>query len=66
VAPAAALEAQAHGLSLKVEAGDVAARVDADRPILTAVVANLLQNAFKFTRPGARSPCAALPPPTSC
>src|SRR4029453_3081811 len=33
-------------------AGDAAARVDADRPILTAVVANLLQNAFKFTRPG--------------
>ena len=52
VAPAAALEAHVHGLSLKVEAGDVAARVDADRPILTAVVANLLQNAFKFTRPG--------------
>jgi signal transduction histidine kinase len=52
VAPAAALEAHAHGLSLTVQAGDVAARVDADRPILTAVVGNLLQNAFKFTRPG--------------
>jgi len=52
VAPAAALEAHAHGLSLKVDAVDVEARVDADRPILTAVVANLLQNAFKFTRPG--------------
>jgi len=52
VAPGAALEAHAHGLSLKVEAGDAAARVDADRPILAAVVTNLLQNAFKFTRPG--------------
>jgi signal transduction histidine kinase len=33
-------------------AGDSAACVDADRPILAAVVVNLLQNAFKFTRPG--------------
>jgi signal transduction histidine kinase len=52
LAPAAALEAEARGLSLKVEAGDSAANVDADRPILATVVVNLLQNAFKFTRPG--------------
>jgi len=52
LAPAAALEADARGITLKVEAGDSAARVDADRPILAAVVVNLLQNALKFTRPG--------------
>ena len=52
LAPAATLEAGARGLSLRVLGGDVAARIDADRPVLTAVVTNLLQNAFKFTRPG--------------
>ena len=52
LAAAAALEADARGMSLNVEVGDSAACVDADRPILAAVVVNLLQNAFKFTRPG--------------
>jgi signal transduction histidine kinase len=52
LAPAAALDAGARGLSLQVEAGDAGVRVDADRLILAATVANLLQNAFKFTRPG--------------
>jgi signal transduction histidine kinase len=52
LAPSAALEANARGISLNVEAGDSAACVDADRAILAAVVVNLLQNAFKFTRPG--------------
>jgi signal transduction histidine kinase len=52
LAPAAALHAGARGLSLTVDPGDAAALVDADRPVLAAVVANLLQNAFKFTRPG--------------
>ena len=28
------------------------AHIDGDRPVLAAVVMNLLQNAFKFTRPG--------------
>ena len=51
LAPAATLEAEARGLSFRVEGGDPDARVDADRPVLAAVVANLLQNAFKFTRP---------------
>ncbi len=35
-----------------MEGWDAGARVDADRPVLAAVVTNLLQNAFKFTRPG--------------
>ena len=52
LAPAAALEADARGISLNVETGDSAVCVDADRPVLAAVVVNLLQNAFKFTRPG--------------
>jgi signal transduction histidine kinase len=52
LAPAAALEAAARDLSFNVEAGNSAAYLDADRPILGAVVVNLLQNAFKFTRPG--------------
>ena len=52
LAPAAALEASTRGLSFHVERGDAGSLVDADRPVLAAVVANLLQNAFKFTRPG--------------
>jgi signal transduction histidine kinase len=52
LAPAAALDAGARGLSFITDPGDAAARVDADRPVLAAVVGNLLQNAFKFTRPG--------------
>lgn len=52
LAPAAALDAGARGLSFTVHAGDAEVAIEADRPILAAVVANLLQNAFKFTRPG--------------
>ena len=52
LAPAAALDARARRLSLNVEAGDAQVHVHADRSILAATVANLLQNAFKFTRPG--------------
>ena len=52
LAPTAAMEADARGLSFRVEAGDAGVSVDADRPILTASVSNLLHNAFKFTRPG--------------
>jgi len=51
LAPAAALEAGARGLSLHVEAGSAGLHVEADRSILAATVSNLLQNAFKFTRP---------------
>jgi signal transduction histidine kinase len=52
LAPAAALEAGARGLTFHMAGAAPDARVDADRPVLTAVVTNLLQNAFKFTRPG--------------
>ena len=52
LAPAAALDAAARGLSLNVETGDAGVSVDADRATLAATVANLLQNAFKFTQPG--------------
>ena len=48
----ASLDAKARGLSLNVFPTDAGLAVDADRQILGAVLANLLQNAFKFTRPG--------------
>ncbi|MEP7308889.1 MAG: HAMP domain-containing sensor histidine kinase [Acidobacteriota bacterium] len=51
LAPAAALDADARGLSLQVEAGSPEVRIEADRSILAATLSNLLQNAFKFTRP---------------
>jgi hypothetical protein len=51
LAEAAALEAAARGLRLTVRSGDDGVIVNADRQILAAVVTNLLQNAFKFTRP---------------
>jgi signal transduction histidine kinase len=54
LAPAATLEAEVRGLSLAIENETADARVDADRPVLASVVTNLLQNAFKFTRPGSR------------
>ena len=51
VAAAATLDASARGVGLTVMtvADDVS--VEADRVVLAAIVANLLQNAFKFTRP---------------
>lgn len=51
VAAAATLEAHARGIRLTVQPVPVAVAIEADRQILAAVVANLLQNAFKFTRP---------------
>ena len=47
---AAALEANAFSVRLSVLPVDPSLAVHADRQILAAVVANLLQNAFKFTR----------------
>ena len=52
LAAAASLEASVRDLSFRVEGGDADARILADRAVLAAVVANLLQNAFKFTRAG--------------
>jgi len=46
------LAATARGLALNVLPVEDGIAIEADRPFLIAVVANLLQNAFKFTRPG--------------
>ena len=48
--PAAALEARANGITLTVKPTEGDVPIEADRQILAAVVRNLLQNAFKFTR----------------
>jgi signal transduction histidine kinase len=50
--PAAKMEADARNVALTVIPGEPGLAIDADRQILAAVVGNLLQNAFKFTRPG--------------
>jgi signal transduction histidine kinase len=50
--PAATLEGNARGIGLRVMPGDGGVFIEADRQVLTAVVMNLLQNAFKFTKPG--------------
>lgn len=47
----ASLVAQSRGVRLEVSEMDHNLVVEADRSILTAAIANLLQNAFKFTRP---------------
>jgi signal transduction histidine kinase len=48
---AAILEANAHGIRLIVMPVEKAVTIEADRQVLGAVVGNLLQNAFKFSRP---------------
>jgi signal transduction histidine kinase len=48
----AAAVAQTQGLHLVLAAVDHETIVEADRQILAAAVANLMQNALKFTRPG--------------
>jgi signal transduction histidine kinase len=50
LAPGAMLEADARGIRLAVMPVDDGVAIEADRQILVAVVGNLLQNAFKFTR----------------
>ena len=52
LAQAATMEGQSRGIGLRVMPVDEDVVVEADRQVLTAVVMNLLQNAFKFTRPG--------------
>jgi signal transduction histidine kinase len=49
---AATIEAKARGLELTVTPVPHEVSVEVDRQILAAAVANLLQNAFKFTHPG--------------
>jgi signal transduction histidine kinase len=48
----ALMQATARGITFEVVSADDAVVVEADRPILAAALANLLQNAFKFTRRG--------------
>jgi signal transduction histidine kinase len=48
----ASMFAEARNLLLSVVTVDETVVVLADRQILAAAIANLLQNAFKFTRPG--------------
>jgi signal transduction histidine kinase len=51
LAPAATMEADARSVRLSVTPIEDGVVIEADRQVLTAVVGNLLQNAFKFTRP---------------
>jgi signal transduction histidine kinase len=51
---AAQLQASAAGCSLDVPTVDAALGIRANRERLLAALANLLQNAFKFTRPGTK------------
>ena len=51
VAASAVLEATARGTVLRVLPADPGLAVGGDAQVLSAVVTNLLQNAFKFTRP---------------
>lgn len=51
VEASALIEAKAHGHHLSVEIDNPSAVVEADRQILASIIANLVQNAYKFTRP---------------
>jgi signal transduction histidine kinase len=51
LAPGARLSAEAKGITLNVMPVEDGLVIEADRQVLAAVVGNLLQNAFKFTRP---------------
>jgi hypothetical protein len=51
VASALTLDANARGVKLVVAPVEDGVAIEADRQVLAAVVGNLLQNAFKFTRP---------------
>jgi signal transduction histidine kinase len=51
IAPAARLTANARGIKFTVLPIDVGVTIEADRQVLSSVVMNLLQNAFKFTQP---------------
>jgi signal transduction histidine kinase len=50
----ASLHAATRGLTFTVSSVDPSVIVSADRQILAAAIANLLQNAFKFTHPGTK------------
>jgi len=59
--PAALLEAANRGLRFTVHAADANVAVQADRQILSAIVTNLLQNAFSSRALERASACASLP-----
>jgi signal transduction histidine kinase len=48
----ASVEAMNRGLQFSIEHNDDSAFVDVDRHLFASAISNLLQNAFKFTRPG--------------
>lgn len=48
---AAAIEAKTRGLQLTVTPVEPGVEIDVDRQLIAAALANLLQNAFKFSRP---------------
>jgi hypothetical protein len=50
-AASAAMEANARGLTFRVQPGEAGIDVQVDRQLFAAALANLLQNAFKFTKP---------------
>jgi signal transduction histidine kinase len=50
----ASMEAADRGLQFSIEHQDSTLAIDADRQLVTSAIANLLQNAFKFTRPSSR------------
>lgn len=52
LAAAAKLDANARNVKLTVMPVEDGVAIEADRQVLAAVMTNLLQNAFKFTRPG--------------
>ena len=49
--PGAQMEAEARGVTLTVAPIEKDVVIEADRQVLSAVIGNLLQNAFKFTHP---------------
>jgi signal transduction histidine kinase len=51
LAPAARLTANAQGITFTMLPIEEGVTIEADRHVLSAVLMNLLQNAFKFTRP---------------
>jgi signal transduction histidine kinase len=63
IASASTLEANARGVSLIVTPVEDGVAIAADRQVLAAVVGNLLQNAFKFTRGGTTVTLSAVASP---